>query len=128
MTTAMYVKDRDLRVGAEIRSTSGVFTLRQNNMLPERYYTLCAYLETFYNIVTTPNCITVQTQVWGSIMKAKVSFTSALNDQNLNNVLCFFTKRIDTEVSYVVDLEGNSCYDHAVRNLYYHYPGQTFKS
>ncbi len=61
-------------------------------------------------------------------MRAKVQFSSSVNDQNLNNVLCYFTKNINTQVQYVVDLEGNSCDNHKVKNLYYNYPGQSFKS
>lgn len=59
-------------------------------------------------------------------MRAKVQFSSSVNDQNLNNVLCFFTKNINTEVQYVVDLEGNSCDDRKVKNSHYNYPGQSF--
>ena len=42
--TKMYTDDRDVRIGVSIRTASGVFTLRQANMLPERYYTFCVYL------------------------------------------------------------------------------------
>lgn len=61
-------------------------------------------------------------------MKAKISFTSPLNSINLNKVLCYFTKNINTEVIYVMDIEGNSCHDKAVKNLYFSYQGQTFTS
>jgi hypothetical protein len=37
-------------------------------------------------------------------MKAKIQFTSALNSDNLNKVLCFFPKYIGTQVIYAVDL------------------------
>ena len=73
-------------------------------------------------------CISEYTQSWGVILKAKLQFTSSLNSQNLNNVLCFFTKSISTQVIYAVDLEGNSCNNRAVKNLYYKYHGQTFTS
>lgn len=60
-------------------------------------------------------------------MKGRVSFSSApISDENLNKVLCFFTKEVDTEVDYVVDLEGNSCHDKAVSNIYFNYTGTTF--
>lgn len=42
--TYMYTNDRDVRIGVSIRTASGVFTLRQSNMLPDRYYTFCVYL------------------------------------------------------------------------------------
>ena len=62
-------------------------------------------------------------------MKAKISFsTSPLVDENLNKVLCFFTKEIDTEILYLVDLEGNSCHDRAVSNVYFNYSGSTFSA
>jgi hypothetical protein len=117
-----------MKVGVSVRSAIGVFTLRQSNLLPERYYTFCAYLQTFNNIKTQPFCVYEHTQSWGVIMKAKLTFSSTLNTQNLNNVLCFFTKAINTQVIYAVDLEGNSCNNRAVENLYYNYPGNTFTS
>ena len=97
-------------------------------MLPERFYTFCAYLEDHYSVVSDPACITVATQQWGTIMKAKLSFDYPLLPENLNKILCFFAKEIDTEVKYVVDLEGNSCYDRKVGNQYFDYPGQSFTS
>lgn len=50
-------------------------------------------------MLSQPTCLTVQTQQWGTIMKAKVAFSSPmapLNAQNMNNILCFFAKAIDT--------------------------------
>lgn len=61
-------------------------------------------------------------------MKAKLTFSSVLAPINLNKVLCYFAKSTNTQVIYAVDLEGNSCYNNAVSNLYYQYPGQTFTS
>ena len=40
----LYTTDRYQRVGVSTRQASGVFTLRFNNLLPERFYTLCVYL------------------------------------------------------------------------------------
>ena len=62
-------------------------------------------------------------------MKASVTFTQPpISDENLNKVLCFFTKEIDTEVLYLVDIESNSCYDRAVSNVYFNYSGDTFST
>ena len=74
------------------------------NLLPERYYTFCAYLENYNSVISAPSCLSVQTQAWGSIMKAKVTFSTTVLPDQLNKVLCFFTKQIDTEIGYVVDL------------------------
>ena len=72
-------------------------------------------------------CESYETQAWGTIMKAKVSFSQPpLNDESLNKVMCFFTKEVDTEILYMVDLEGNSCYDRAVSNVYFNYSGTSF--
>ena len=62
-------------------------------------------------------------------MKASVTFSQPpISDENLNKVLCFFTKEIDTEVFYLLDIESNSCYDRAVNNVYYNYTGDTFSA
>lgn len=124
----VYTGDRDKRVGFSVRSAAGQFTLRQSNMLPERYYTFCAYLETFSSIITAPTCISVSTQSWGVILKSKLTFSRSLDAFSLNKVLCYFAKSSATQVIYAVDLEGNSCYNRAVQNLHYTYPGTTFSS
>lgn len=102
--TRLYVSERDMRTGLNVRTSTAMYTLRISDLLPERYYTLCLYLETFNSIMTQANCLSVYTQTWGVIMRAKISFTSALTADNLNKILCFFTKNINTQVGYVVDL------------------------
>lgn len=89
---------------------------------------MCLYLETFNNIVSQPTCLSVYSQTWGVIMRSSAFFSSALTDANLNKVLCYFTKNVNTKVIYTLDLEGNSCYDRAVDNLYLTYRGSTFSS
>lgn len=40
--------------------------------------------------------------------------------------MCFFTKYLGTTTQYLVNIEGNSCNDNAVRNINFHYPSTTF--
>lgn len=68
-------------------------------------------METQYNKINSPKCISANTQQWGTILKASLTFSTQLSAENLNKILCFFTQQIDTEVFYVTDLNGNSCGD-----------------
>jgi hypothetical protein len=63
---------------------------------------------------------------WGIVIKAKLSFTSALNSQQLNNIICYFTKVVDTNQLNLIDSEGNSCDNRTVTTKYYKYPGVSF--
>jgi hypothetical protein len=63
---------------------------------------------------------------WGSVIKASVKFGHVLTAQELNNVLCFFTLSSGTQQMYLVDMEGNSCGNRAVSNIYYTYQGSSF--
>lgn len=65
---------------------------------------------------------------WGSIIKARLTFSQTLTDQQLNNILCFFTAVVGTSQSYLVDMEGNSCGNRKVENIYYKYIGATQKT
>lgn len=67
----------------------------------------------------------MSTMTWGSIIKAKLTFSQTLTDQQLNNILCFFTSVVGTSQSYLVDMEGNSCGNRKVENIYYKYIGTT---
>lgn len=121
----LYVDERDQRVGLKVQD-AGEFSLTFNDLLPQRYYTVCAYLETQYNAITNAVCVSEDTQGWGTIMKASAVFDNTLAAEDLNKILCYFTKQTDTEVVYLTDLEGNSCHDRAVKNLYYSYNGEVF--
>ena len=79
-------------------NAAGIFVVRFDDLLPQRFYTFCAYLEISDGRVSTVNCLSVQTQSWGVIMRAKISFASTLNSENLNKVLCYFAKQPNTEV------------------------------
>jgi hypothetical protein len=46
---------------------------------------------------------------WGTVIKAKLTFSQTLTDQQLNNVICFFTSVVGTSQLYLLDMEGNSC-------------------
>lgn len=65
---------------------------------------------------------------WGTVTKANVRFSKTLSTQQLNNVLCFFTLSVGTSEQYLVDMEGNSCGNRAVGNVYYNYPGTSVSS
>lgn len=54
---------------------------------------MCMYLVTFNNVVSQVNCLSVQTQTWGTVMRAQLSYTSSLTADNLNKILCFFAKQ-----------------------------------
>lgn len=71
-------------------------------------------------------CIQLSTLTWGTIMKARLSFTSSLNTQQLNNVLCYFTSATATNQYYLADIEGNSCGNRSVVNKFYKYSGTSF--
>lgn len=40
----LYVSERDKRVGYQVRNLAGIFVVRFDDLLPQRYYTFCAYL------------------------------------------------------------------------------------
>ena len=104
MTTRISINERDSRVGHIVKS-AGMDTANFTELLPERWYTFCFYLETHYSEITSAVCESFQTKQWGTITKAKISFSSPpLLDENLNKVLCFFTKEVDTEILYLLDL------------------------
>lgn len=54
---------------------------------------MCMYLVTFNNVVSQVNCLSVQTQTWGTVMRAQLLYTSSLTADNLNKILCFFAKQ-----------------------------------
>ena len=129
MNDRIYTDDRDEQVGHMIERAGTTQFTRFENLLPQRWYTFCFYLENHYDEISSSVCQNVQTRDWGKIMKASVTFSQPpISDENLNKVLCFFTKEIDTEVFYLLDLESNSCYDRAVSNVYYNYSGDTFSA
>lgn len=56
----------------------------------------------------------------------KVKFSKNITDFELNKVLCFFTKYLGTKTNYLVDSEGNSCNDNAVKNINFNFTSTTF--
>ncbi len=78
--THIYTIDVDNRVGSffQLASTSAV---RISNLLPESFYTLCAYLVNNYGAVSPVNCLQLSTMAWGTIIKANLKFTKVLNSQ-----------------------------------------------
>jgi len=98
----LYTNDRDDRIYQffQLASTS---TIRLSNLIPESPYTLCAYIINVFGSVGQTTCVNLYTMSWGTVLKARLSFTSALTAQQLNNVICYFTKVVGTNQLYLVD-------------------------
>lgn len=120
--TALYTSDRDNRLGMFFQ-TASTSTVRLSGLVPETFYTLCAYAVNVYSVSSGVICLQLSTMTWGSILKASLRFTHQLTAQELNNVVCFFTAAVGSSNLYVVDMEGNSCGNRTVSNIYYTYTG-----
>jgi len=121
----LYTTDLDNKLGWTFQAASQT-TIRISNLLPESFYTLCAYLVNGYMVSSQVRCIQLSTLTWGTILKARLRFSAALTDQQLNNVLCFFTSSSSTNQYYLADIEGNSCGSRQVTNNFYTYSGSSF--
>lgn len=121
----IYTSDRDDRIQQFFQAASTA-TIRIKNLIPESSYTLCAYIINMFGVSGSTTCVNLYTMSWGTVIKAKLSFTSTLTSQQLNNVICYFTAAAGTNQLYLVDGEGNSCGNRAVSNIYYSYPGSSF--
>lgn len=121
----LYTSDRYDRINQFFQAAS-TSTVRISDLVPESPYTLCAYLINVFGVVSPAVCLNLYTMSWGTAIKAKLSFTSTLSSQELNNVLCFFTVVSGTSQLYLVDGEGNSCGNRSVANAYYKYKGSSF--
>lgn len=65
-------------------------------------------------------------QAWGVISKAEITFNTTILANQLNNLLCFFVKASDSEITQIVDLEGHSCsLNTSPNNYYYAFQGNT---
>lgn len=89
--TRIYLNDRDERIGIILKN-EGEETVTFNDLLPERLFTLCVYLENENNVISDYKCIESTTQEWGPVKKASIKFNYTLSEQELNKVLCFFAK------------------------------------
>ena len=121
----IYTADRDEKIQQFFQAAS-TRTIRISNLLPESPYTLCAYIINLFGVAGSTTCVNLYTMSWGTILKAKLTFSSALTYQQLNNVVCFFTAISGTNQLYLVDGEGNSCGNRSVTNIYYKYKGSSF--
>jgi len=64
-------------------------------------------------------------QNWGSIKKVYIKFKNTIQENQLNNILCYFVKTSGSEISQIVSLEGKSCsLNTSASNYYFAYPGQ----
>ena len=125
-TTQIYNADRDTRVGYMSATVAGSNYLIVESLLPEREYVLCGYFENQFTTATGYTCVTFTMQTWGTTNKAHITFSSAILANQLNNLLCFFVKASSSEISQVIDLEGNSCsLNTSPANYYYVYNGNS---
>jgi hypothetical protein len=76
----IYTTDIDNRLGQFFQSAT-TSTVRINNLLPETFYTLCAYLINVFGVTSNATCIQLSTMTWGSMLKASISFTHTLTAQ-----------------------------------------------
>ena len=100
--THIYTDDRDDRI-YQFFQTASTSTVRIANLIPESPYTLCAYIINVFGSVGQTTCINLYTMSWGTAIKARLSFSSALTSQQLNNVMCYFTKVVGTNQLNLVD-------------------------
>lgn len=98
----IYTVDRDNRI-QQFFQTASTTTIRIDNLIPESTYTLCAYIINMFGIAGSLTCSKFNTMNWGTVIKAKLSFTSTLTAQQLNNVICYFTAASSTSQLYLVD-------------------------
>lgn len=114
--------DRDQRVGYSPMLIAGVNFLNVDSMLPERSYTFCAYFQNQFFENTGLKCIDFTMQAWGVVSKAIVVFSTPILANQLNNLLCFFVKASDSEITQIVNLEGSSCsLNTSPQNYFYNY-------
>ena len=104
LTTQIYIGDRDHRVGYASATVAGNNFVNIMDLMPQRNYTLCGYLESQYSQIFSSQCTNFTMQSWGVISKAYISFTSPILANALNNVLCFFVKASNSQINQIVDL------------------------
>lgn len=98
----IYTVDRDNRI-QQFFQIASLTTIRINNLVPESQYTLCAFIVNVFGVAGVTNCLNLNTMAWGTVIKAKLSFSTILNAQQLNNVICFFTSAANTNQLYLID-------------------------
>lgn len=126
LTNKIYNADRDQRVGFAALLNIGSNYFDIDKLLPERAYVLCGYFKNQFGVTTNYQCVNFVTQAWGTIRKTFISFSAPILANQLNNVLCFFVRASNSEISQIVDLEGYSCsLNTSPQNYYYTYNGNT---
>jgi hypothetical protein len=104
LTTQIYNSDRDVRGGFAAMLNGGNNYFNIENLLPQRAYTLCGYFKSQFGALTNYQCVNFTTQNWGSIRKTFVSFSTPILANQLNNLLCFFVKASNSEISQIITL------------------------
>jgi hypothetical protein len=92
LTTQIYSKDRDQRVGFSPAYIAGNNYVNIIDLLPKRDYAICGYFSNQFGASTSVQCVNFTMQSWGLVSKATISFTQSILANQLNNVLCFFVK------------------------------------
>ena len=123
--TRIYTVDRDSRI-AQFYQNASTSTIRIDNLHSESPYKLCGYLINMFGVVSDISCLSLNTMSWGTVHKARLSFTKTVDSQELNNILCFFTAIAGTHQMYLLDAEGSSCGNRVPVNSYYSYKGSKF--
>jgi hypothetical protein len=98
----IYTTDVDDRVG-QFFQTASTTTVRLSALVPQAFYTLCAYAVNVFSVSSTVTCLQLSTMTWGSVIKASIRFSQSLTAQQLNNVLCYFTIASGSSQGYLVD-------------------------
>ena len=64
-------------------------------------------------------------QNWGVVQKISVQFKNTIFDNQLNTILCYFSKASNAKVTQIVSLEGKSCsLDNTPSNYFFNYNGE----
>ena len=87
----IYQADRDHRVNIA-KLNSGFNSLSFENLLPEKNYTLCAYFENQHRSSTQQVCVNFTTQLWGTVLKASITFSNQILSNQLNSIFCYYVK------------------------------------
>ena len=64
-------------------------------------------------------------QTWGPIIKSYIKFKYNIQQNQLNNILCYFVKTSQSHITQIISLEGKSCsLNNSASNYYFNFPGQ----
>lgn len=68
-------------------------------------------------------------QAWGLTKKIYIQYKDTIMQNQLNTILCYFSKASNAKVNQIVSLEGKSCsLNSSATNYYYNFQGQTLSN